>query len=219
MLKSLQHITNTKDMLIVDALRLTLAIQNRSYVSLVKSLKHIDRNRQDNREYRPKLNQGLGVISNSWQIIDTSYRAMKLVKKVKGLKQKLPEVQSFVRTNSKSEVFRHLYQHLDNDSFSGEKIHPILGSVAWEGENPKLCYVLNVGTGSPDIHFYTLSYDTWKKEFAQKLMFSAGNQDIELDKIHASCRSFNRFFNRWLRGKGYEGQARMLPSIMTLTVP
>lgn len=212
-MKQLHNIASTKEILILDALRYSLEIERKAYVSLKRSLKKIEKTHE--KEVHPSESVTLSALLNAWVIVDTTYRIRGLVGQVKGLSQKSQELQVFLRSTASIKDFRDLYQHLNSEipKITGAT-NPIMGVVSWVASNPADSLTVFLSTGSAEIQAHTVAYDNWNHCFAQKLLFSAGNKDIELDKLHMQCSSITKYLKKWLKSKNYLSNEPLKPSII-----
>jgi hypothetical protein len=188
--------------LVVDALRYSLLLERKAYAALARVLRAIEK--RDGAGAHPSEAQALSAIANAWHIIDVVHRVRGLLVNVPGLSKKAPEVQVFLRHTAATEDFRNIYQHLGSEiaRICGTT-NPIMGVVSWATRNPRKSMTVFVGTGADEIEVHTVALDTWKGEFAQGLLFSAGGKDIELDRIHFRCRQTSRYLDAWLRSSGH----------------
>jgi hypothetical protein len=127
-----------------------------------------------------------------------------LLTHVSGLTQNSHEVQVFLRQTANAESFRNLYQHLGTElaKLKGST-NPVMGVVSWVTKNPLHSIAVFVGTGTREVHVHTVAFDNVEHKFAQQVLFSAGNNDIELAQLHASCQRLGRFLDRWLTSKDH----------------
>ncbi len=201
-MEQLCNITSTKEILILDALRYSLEIEHKAYIALKKSLRKIEK--AHDKELHSNHSVTLNILSNAWALVDTTYRIRGLVTQVRGLSQKSQELQVFLRSTASINDFRNLYQHLNSEipKISGTT-NPIMGVVSWVTSNPADSITAFLSTGSTEIQAHTVAYDNWNHCFAQVLLFSAGNKDIELDKLHVQCKSIAKHLKNWLKQKNY----------------
>ena len=204
-------------MLIVDALRYTLLLEQKAFTSMFRALRRIEND--DDGTGHPNGALTLTALSAAWNIVDTVHRLRGLVRQVPKLSQKSPEVQLFIRNTSFIAEFRNVYQHLNTviPKIEGTT-NPIMGVLSWVTKDPTKSITVFVGTGSPDINFHTLVLDTWKMEFAQRFLFSVGNKDIDLEEIHDSCKRFRNFFNSWLDQNGYLSEEEATVGVMRFQI-
>lgn len=201
-MKQLANIESTRHIQIVDALRYSLELERKAFLSIKSALRKIER--ADDGKGHPNHSVTLHAFSSAWAVIDTAHRIRGLITQVPGLSQKSPEIQVFVRSTATVEDFRHLYQHLNSviPKING-MTNPIMGVLSWVSSNPSDSFTVFLGTGSKETQIHSVSIDTWNNCFAQNLLFSAGNKDIELDKLHSQCQAVSKFLNAWLKSKGY----------------
>lgn len=197
LMRALSNFKNTRHLLVVDALRYALLIEQRAFASLRRALRRIETLNTVKR--RPSEAVALTALTAAWTMVDTVHRARDMVRQVPSLSQKKPDVQLFVRNSQEVGTFRDLYQHLNTEipKMAG-KANPVMGVLSWVTKDPRKSITIFVGTGAQDLELHTVVFDTWKNEFVQSTLFSAGNRDINLESLHEDCRRFRRFFDEWL---------------------
>jgi hypothetical protein len=202
----LRNFQGTRYTLIVDALRYSLVLEYRAYAAISRALRAIERDRR----LHPSEARALSAINNAWHIVDVVHRVRGLITSVPGLPNKTPEVQVFLRNTAPTEDFRNLYQHLNSEIGKiRTTTNPIMGVLSWVTQNPSKSITMFLGTGAADIQVHTVALDTWRGEFAQTRLFSAGNRDLELDKIHAGCKRIGSYLNEWLRSNNKLAEEEM----------
>lgn len=188
-------------MLVVDALRYSLLLERNAYAGLTRVLRKMEKH--DVTEH-PREAYALSAIGNAWAMIDIAHRVRGLVTQISGLPHRNPEVQLFLRSTKSVEDFRNLYQHLSSGlARLSMPTNPVMGVVSWVTKEPRHSITIYVGTGTRDIQVHTVAYDRQDDKFPQVLLFSAGNRDIEIDKLHASCRRISSFVDKWLVSSGH----------------
>lgn len=216
-MKGLRNFSSTRHVLVIDALRYSLVLERKAYSVFSRAIRTIEK--QDDGKGHPKESHALLAIGSAWEIIDIVQRARGLLTQVSGLPQKSPEVQLFLRNTARAEDFRNLYQHL-NTALAKLKgaTNPVMGAVSWVTKNPNHSITIFVGTGTPDVQVHTVAFDNRELRFAQQLLFSAGNKDIELDKLHLSTQRLFRFLNEWLRSEDHLSQDAMKVGVVRFQI-
>jgi hypothetical protein len=210
-MKGLANIASTREVLLLDALRYSLELERKEFLSLKASLRKIERKVSENLPLSDSLT--LKALSSSWSIIDTVHRIHGLVAQVPRL-QRASEIRAFRRATLEIKDFRNLYQHLNTEipKINGPT-NPIMGVLSWV-INPQDSITVYLGSGTPEIHAHTLAIDTHNGCFAQNLLFSSGNKGIELDRIHSDCRTLAKFVEKWLKQYNNLSDIESEPSII-----
>jgi hypothetical protein len=158
------------------------------------------------------------LILNLWGIIDTAHRVRELIQQVPGLKKNTPQIQVFLRSTESVEDLRNYIQHLRTGiSKIPEKSTPLWGVISWVSDKRKdMCFTISTGS-APDVSVHTCAYDTWKKEFAQKLIISVNENTVEINHLLIKLAELNLYIRTWAEGQGYTYENRRLP-ILTFSV-
>ncbi len=201
-MRRLINIEDRKQIFIIDAIRYFFVELIHTFAQTQRSLTDIEEKLR--RGHALSEDETLLVISACWRTIDTMYRLSGLLRQVRGLSQKSPELQIFYRKISKVEDFRHLYQHLNTEIPKlSEDSGPILGYIAWKTNDPKLGLTIAVGTIPSNTNIYSLAYDRSINEIVDQTLFVAGTHSIDLNPLPAACEKIRDFFNSWLDSQGY----------------
>jgi hypothetical protein len=208
----LRNIVEQQQVFVIDAIRLSLEIEKALYTRLWRLLRTIERTSD---KANPRPGTSLSAIGSAWQIVDTIYRIRGLARQVKGLSHKSPEYQLFQRNTDSSEAFRHFYQHLDSEI---PKIplntNPIIGVLSWVTRDPNKSMTVVYGTFPKEGELHSLALDTWTGSFAQRLVFTAGQMDLDIEATHQEARKFRTFFESWLSEKGFLGEEQLKTGVM-----
>ena len=198
-MKAFRTDLDTKQVLILDALRYSLFAERQAYARLSRSLRTVER-------LKPKqLSEALALstLASGWQVIDMVYRSRGLIGQVRGLSQRKPEYQAFVRGTAVVEDLRHFFQHLNTSIRSLTKeSSPIMGVVTWAARDRKMSYTMAVGHWTKGMESHSLVVDTWTNEFLVGLKFNAAGTEVDLATIHAHCLRIRVFMERWLKSQG-----------------
>ena len=201
-MKALQNFQRNQHLLVVDALRYSLVLENKAFQSLLETLALIESN--DDGISIPDEELVLIAIRDSWQIIDFVHRIRGLISQAPGLPQKTPAVQLFKRHTIDVEGFRNLYQHLNSSIAKIQgNTNPIMGVISWVFKDPSKSLSLNVGTGAEGLEVSSIAIDIHSGKFAQNLLFAAGKKEIDLEKLHLECVRLSNFLNSWLAELGH----------------
>ena len=215
-MKTLSNITDQKQVLVIDALRLSLEIEKTMNSRLWRILRRIEK--LDDRSH-PRPVAVLNAIGLAWQIIDTTHRMRGLTDQVRGLSHKLPEYQLFQRNTARTEAFRNFFQHLNTEIPKlPAKTNPIIGILSWVTKVPNKSRTIVYGMFPKDGNFHSLAIDTWTGQFASRLEFSAGQMNIDIDNIHQEVTRFRRFFEKWLDENQYLGRSELVPSVLSFYI-
>jgi hypothetical protein len=215
-MKTLSNISNQKQVLVIDALRLSLEIEKTMNARLWRILRNIEK--LDDASH-PKPIEVLNAIGLAWQIIDTTHRIRGLAEQVRGLSHKLPEYQLFQRNTVRTEAFRNFFQHLNSEIPKlPDKTNPIIGVLSWVTKNPNKSRTIVHGTFPKEGGFHSLAVDTWTDQFASRLEFSGGQMNIDIDKVHFEVTRFKKFFEHWLIDNQYLGENDLLPSVLSFYI-
>jgi hypothetical protein len=181
---------------ILDALRYTLMLENRSHAALWVALRRLERFRGSH----PAERTAVAAYAEAWQCIDMTHRARGLARQIRGMSQKAPEFQKFIRATDRIDVFRNHLQHLNTNipKIVGST-NPVLGAMSWLTANPRVCMTVSIGRGDKDCHYHTLVFDSVELIFTSTFLFTAGGLDVDLTKTNATCRGFESHLDQWLR--------------------
>lgn len=195
-MRNLANNIPTRDILLLDALRYSLELERKEYLLLKSSLKRIEKT--VSKDHKPSVSSTLKALTSAWEIVDVVFRSYGLVAQIP-IFSRSPEVRLFRQAIQSIKDFRNLYQHLNSEipRINGPT-NPIMGVLSWV-INSQDSLTVFLGSDSPAIHAHTVAIDTHNGCFAQTLLFSAGNKDIELDKVHAECRTIAKFLESWLK--------------------
>jgi hypothetical protein len=215
-MKTLSNINEQKQVLVIDALRLSLEIERVMNSRLWRVLRNIEK--VDDTSH-PRPIAVLNAIGLAWQLIDTTYRIRGLAEQVKGLSHKLPEYQLFQRNTASTESFRNFFQHLNSEIPKlPTKTNPIIGALSWVTKVPSKSRTIVYGTFPKDGSFHSLAVDTWAGRFATKLEFTAGQKDLDIDNVHKEVTRFRIFFSKWLLTNGFLGKGELHASVLNFYI-
>jgi hypothetical protein len=215
-MKTIKNVSDQKQILVIDALRLSLEIEKTMNSRLWRILRRIEK--LDDRSH-PKPIDVLNSIGLAWQIIDTTHRIRGLAEQVRGLSHKLPEYQLFQRNTTRTEAFRNFFQHLNSEIPKlPDKTNPIIGLLSWVTKAPNKSRTIVFGTFPKGGNFHSLAVDTWTGQFANRLEFTGGQMNIDMDSIHREVTRFRLFFEEWLRNHQYLGESELIPSVLSFYI-
>ena len=181
-MKTLSKLDDQKQVLIIDALRLSLEIEKALNSRLWRILRRIEK--LDDAS-NPKPAEVLEAIGLAWQLIDTIHRIRGLAEQVRGLSHSLPEYQLFQRKTAPTEELRNFYQHLNSEIPKlPAKTNPIIGVLSWVTKILGKSRTVVYGTFPKDGNIHTLVVDTWKAEFVSQLEFTAGQTNLDMAIMH-----------------------------------
>ena len=211
-MKALQASLDRKQILVLDALRYSLMHERDVFRAVTRFLRRIGKMPFNS---RPPDRLAIGALASAWQLIDNIYRIRGLLRQVKGLSQKSPQIQLFLRNTAGVDNFRNFFQHLDSSiaKLSG-KSYPIMGVLSWVTHDPAMSCSLSLGHWTKDTHAHSLVVDTWTSSFVARIQLDAGNASIELANAHSSARKLSAFLERWLRTKNMLRDTELAASVM-----
>lgn len=213
---SVSKIDNQQQILIIDALRLSLEIEKSLNTRLWRVLRSIEKVEDSS---HPKSTTVLNALGLAWQIIDTIHRTRGLTEQVRGLSHTSPEYQLFQRNTAHAEDFRNFFQHLNSEIPKlPVKTNPIIGVLSWVTKFSNKSRTVAYGTFLKDGNFHSLAVDTWAGKFANKLEFTAGQMSIALDTIHREVSRFRIFFDKWLVKNEYLSKSELSPSVLSFYI-
>jgi hypothetical protein len=211
-LKSLKASLDRKQIFVLDALRYSLALERHAFGQLTRKLRRIGDLPPTS---RPSDALAISTLASAWLLIDILHRVRGLLRQVKGLPQKTPGVQVFLRGTSDAESFRHFFQHLDS---SIAKLHgtsyPILGVLSWVTRDPAWSCSLTFGHWTKGTHSHSMVVDTHTTKFVASIQLDAGTSSLELARAHAAVRALSLFLEKWLQSANMLGDKVVAPSIM-----
>ena len=210
-MKSIKELPDVRQMLVVDSLRYSLAMENRAYKLMWNSLRRIERSKARHIPER----SALSALANAWQVIDMTHRIRGLAYQVKGFKQKSPAFQLLIRGTSKVVEFRNQLQHLNSyiPSVDGPT-NPPMGSIAWVNADPCASHAMTFGRGKKGVSFATLPYSGDTLTFPMQFQFALGGRSINLVETNRDCRHFEEFLTNWLSSSGMlEGFSQKIATI------
>lgn len=215
-MKILSNVLGQKQILVIDALRLSLEIERAMNSRLWRVLRGIER--LDDASY-PRPVTVLNAIGLAWQLIDTTYRIRGLADQVRGLQHKLPEYQLFQRNTASTKAFRNFFRHLNSEIPKlPAGTNPIIGVLSWVTKVPSKSRTIVYGTFPTDGNFHSLVVDTWTGRFASQLHFTAGQKDLDIDNIHKEVTRFRTFFSKWLVNNRLLGQSDLRPLVLNFYI-
>lgn len=211
-MKALQGIENRKQIFVLDALRYSLLGERRAYARVVRLSRSME-----GRPFpaRPRESTALAALGSAWQMVDIVYRARGLIRQVKGMSQRSPQVQLFMRETARVEGLRNFFQHL-NSSIAGltAKSYPIMGVLSWVGRDPMMSYSISIGHWTKDTEAHTLAVDTWKNTFVVPLQLDAATTSLNLAAVHEHSIRISAFVERWLNKQGFVSATDIGVSVM-----
>lgn len=156
---------------------------------------------------------------NIWGMIDTGHRIRELIQQLPGLKKNTPEIQIFLRSTETVEDLRHYVQHLRTGIHAlPEKSAPLWGVISWVSEKLQDTSFTVLTGLAPDINVHSCVYDTWKKEFAQKLILSVNDKTVEIRNLMKHIDELKQYIIKWAKDQGYSFENRRLP-VFKFSVP
>jgi hypothetical protein len=156
---------------------------------------------------------------NIWGIIDVGHRIRELIQQLPGLKKNTPEIQIFLRATEAVEDLRHYIQHLRTGIHTlPEKSAPLWGVISWVSEKQQNTSFTVLTGLAPDISVHSCSYDTCKKEYAQKLILSVNDKTVEIRKLKKQIDELKTYIIKLAGDQGYSFENRRLP-VFKFTVP
>ncbi len=202
--------------LFLDALRYSFQMAQFQKDEIDKLLPVLEETESITGEYET---DAVRLTLNLWGIIDTGHRIRELIQQLPGLKKNTPEIQIFLRSTQSVEDLRHYVQHLRTDIHTlPEKSAPLWGVISWVSEKRKdTSFTLLTGS-APDISVHSCSYDTWKKEFAQKLILSVNDTTVEISKLIKHIDELKQYIIKWAEDQGYSFENKRL-LIFKFSVP
>lgn len=139
------------------------------------------------------------AMSDAWTIVDSIHRLRQLVRHVPGLKQKLPEVQLFLRRTSSIEDLRNFVQHFATEIHEFvEKRMALCGVLMWAPINDATenaaTYTIAPGTFFHGANAGTCTFDTVEGRFVERLVLRAGPARVDLADMYDRCERFWKWF-------------------------
>lgn len=209
-MKSLVNIEDQKQIMIIDAIRISFEIEKALYLKLWRSLRLLEK-MEDN--IPPKSSQTINSIQYIWQIIDTVNRIRGLIEYVIGFSHRSEGYKQFIDNTISIKDFRNFYQHLNSEiPRIVELENPIIGVISWVAKDQNKSITITYGSISGQ-SYHTLAIDTWALKFACNLEFSSAKLSIDIEAIHKNLRGFTHFFNKWLKDHNYLSENEMIPSV------
>ena len=200
-MKTLQGFEQTRHLLVVDALRYTLLIENQAYSAMRRAMSRVE-NAGANSKH-PSHNSVVTIFRSAWETVDSIRRVRGLANQVYGLSQNRGEIKGFYEKTKSVENFRNIYQHLNSDlqKVVG-KTSPVLGAVSWVTRDPLKSITTMLGTMNPEIQTHSLTLDREKWELIPKIQLQVRDLDLDLFSAHQAARKLQVFIERWLNESG-----------------
>jgi len=197
-MRALQVNLDSKQILILDALRYSLLAERQAYGRLTRSLRAVERSTKP----RPSEHHALSALGSAWQVIDMTYRARDLISQISGLSQRTPECQVFVRETAVIEDFRHFFQHMNSSISKLTKASdPIMGVLMWASGDRKTSYTMSVGHWTKGMESTSIALDTQTWEFVPRIQLSAAAMEVDLNRINERSRQVSKFVEKWLTSR------------------
>ena len=198
-----------KAALFLDALNYSFQMVNFQKKEIDRLLEILEHTEAIEGEYETDAIQ---LTLNLWGLIDSGHRIREIVQQLPGLKKRGPEIQLFIRNTESVEDLRHYIQHLRNGIHTlPESSSPLWGVISWVSQNkPDTCFTILTGS-APDINIHSCAYDTWNKEFGEKLILSVNNYTVEIADLVKRIENLRAFIHRWAKERAYRFEKRRLP--------
>jgi len=185
-------IGNTEDRVMVykiEAARFSWLIIEQAYKKLIENLKLLTT------EYTHDL--ALNTITTTWAIIDNSFRFLRLMEQLRGLKHK--NIQDALNYVEKIENFRNYIQHLNTEvNKLPEEIYPILGAISWPSNDLLESFAISVGTIPPGTIMNSLAFNVLTKKCQPDIIFNALNYSLNISELFKIINKTNNYLNEWL---------------------
>jgi hypothetical protein len=146
-------------------------------------------------------------------VVDVVNRVRVLLPHVRGLRQKAPEVQVFLRAVAPVEDIRNFLQHLSPaiHKLAGDSV-PLMGQLRWRERAGRDSVSLSVGHWTQGTLGLTLAFDMRKGELADEVRFAVADLSTDLAEVHVRCRALSAFLESWLADSGMLGPGKTRPS-------
>ena len=190
-LKNLPVETDRKVVLYLDGIRFSAEIIEAAYYRLETITGELAADDYDKDNISRYV---VDAVTNAWGIVDCTHRLRELIQQAPGLKQKLPEVQQFVRRTEPVEDLRHFVQHFRNNIHDFvEQRSSLWGNISWsekQGDAKALCHMIVSGTYFSKNLAGTPVFDTHKWEFIGGIVLAAGGKSLDLTKTYRDVHDF-----------------------------
>ena len=150
-------------------------------------------------------------------VFDISFRFGRLLSQIQGLKHNVPAFSLVERFIPKIENFRNIFQHLNThiSSVNGET-NPILGVLSWVSKDSSINFSATIGTQPAAVNFSSIPFQVEALKFSRNLVFSAGDVDIDLDKMMQVLSGGNEYLNEWLVSKNRVSDIDLRPTFTSI---
>lgn len=150
----------------------------------------------------PNRSRVVQLFAHLWGMIDAAHRLRELIQQAPGLKKNSQAVQLFLRATTNVEVLRNYVQHLRTGiSRLPRPAAPLWGDVAWVSDrDPHLCLGLLSGTVETEVRGCIC--DTWKGEFAERLVLRVSDQTVEIPTLLSAIIQIEPTVLQWTLKEG-----------------
>jgi hypothetical protein len=139
------------------------------------------------------------ALSSCWQIIDNSFRFLRLLQQVKGIRKKEIWMASVAKLDPSVEKFRNYIQHINSHVPRIQpEIYPILGVISWPSKNNQQSNSASMGGNPTGTMINTLSFDTSIGEYLPGIIFNADVFKIDISNLMKSLQLIRDGFDNWL---------------------
>lgn len=193
----LQNITDAKTIFTIEAARYSFILFTSSHRSLESILRELEAAILCGSQVED--GHALRAIESVWQMLDMGFRFGRLLGQIRGLKQKDVDFQITQRMTAEIEYFRNIFQHLNSHipQIIAE-VHPIMGVVSWVSATGNESISIGVGTQPSGVSFHSIPLDQENNKFTKRIVFSAGNKDIDLDEALTALTKGHTYLTNWL---------------------
>jgi hypothetical protein len=182
----------------LDGLRYSFAMAATAGQRLLPTLDEIAQRHAAEQDVEEHVNSAL---LDAWCVIDMCHRTRELVQQMPGLSQKLPFVQTFLRSTSHIEDLRHYVQHFRTEipDIPGSAT-PLWGALSWIPTfEPTTCYTILSGNLIDGIQAPSISYDTHKLQFTAEVLLHAGTRTADILAVLSRMKTTEASLRDWMK--------------------
>ena len=166
----------------------------------------------------PSVSEEIAIelMSAAWQIVDFSARYLNVLNTIVGFPKKDLNFVSLVKIGRSLTKVRNYIQHVDHESHkhNGAETYPILGALAWSGQDGKSSTSMCIGTMPTETSFHTLGFDKVTGKYVDDVILGVGNQTLSLLQLYDTSATVSVLLNDWLRENKLLNDEELLPNVL-----
>jgi hypothetical protein len=204
-------VTERRDVFVLDGVRFALAMEQIAHRRLSSGMRAVERSA------KPSNATALRTLEAAWSICDSVHRVRGLVTQIRGLTQKDPGIQLFLRSAAAAEDARNFLQHLGSGIGKlGESSVPLVGQLRWLDKSGMTGVSLSVGHWTKGTHGLTVSIDLKTMQPAPGVWFSVAETTLDLNELHSRCRALSKQLEKWLLDTNRLSDKLTSPSVLKM---